>query len=96
MSEFTLKFPKSLSSEVGLSANEINALKRLGCPFWGRKTCVAWVRAFLERETGAALLLARAGHPPRRALSRFGERVWRSGSPDASPRPSKVRCGDSE
>lgn len=58
----TLQYPAKIAKEVGLSTNEINALKRVGCPFFGRKTCVRWVRAFLDRSTGAESLFVPPAH----------------------------------
>lgn len=48
-----LFFPCDLVESVGLSKNEIAYLKRKGCPFYGRKTSLRWVREFLAKETGA-------------------------------------------
>jgi hypothetical protein len=53
MSEHTLQFPKKLAPEIGLAPNEINNFKRKGCRFYGKKTCVAWVREYLDRVTAA-------------------------------------------
>jgi hypothetical protein len=49
-----LFFPCDLAESVGLSKNEISFLKRKGCPFFGRKTTLRWVREFLAKETGAS------------------------------------------
>lgn len=49
----TLQFPQELAPVIGLSKNEIAFLKRRGCPFYGRKTTVRWVREFLAKEAGA-------------------------------------------
>lgn len=48
-----LFYPSQLSPHVGLSGDEVAALRRRGCPFFGRKTCLAWVRDFISRESGA-------------------------------------------
>jgi len=48
-----LEWPKNLASHVGLHANQIQFLKKKGCPFYGRKTTLNWVRDFLAREAGA-------------------------------------------
>jgi len=53
MSEFEadqerLAFPCDLAPVIGLSKNEIAFLKRKGCPFYGRKTTVRWVREALR------------------------------------------------
>ena len=49
---WTLHFPVELVEIIGLSKNEIAFLKKKGCPFHGRKTCVAWVRDFLAKSAG--------------------------------------------
>lgn len=54
MDDETLQFPAKIAEKIGLATNEINAMKRLGCPFYGRKTCVAWVRAWLAQQAGHA------------------------------------------
>ncbi len=62
-----LEYPAKIADVIGLSTNEIAFLKKEGCPFYGRKTTVAWVRAFIAQKAGAATALAqeRAGnHPP--------------------------------
>jgi hypothetical protein len=48
-----LHFPKDLVDSVGLSLREIAYMKRKGCPFYGRKTTLRWVREFLAKQTGA-------------------------------------------
>jgi hypothetical protein len=48
-----LHFPVELVDTIGLSKNEIAFLKKRGCPFHGKKTCVAWVRDFLAKAAGA-------------------------------------------
>lgn len=48
-----LFFPKEIVDEIGLSANEINALKKLGCPFFGLKTTIRWVRTFIAERAKA-------------------------------------------
>ena len=53
----TLAYPKQIARRIGLSKNEIAKLKREGCPFRGRKTTVAWVRAYLDKASGAQELL---------------------------------------
>ena len=54
----TLQFPQALAPAIGLSKNEIAFLKKKGCPFYGRKTSLRWVREFLARQAGAG------GTPP--------------------------------
>ena len=48
-----LEWPKTLAPFVGLHANQIQFLKKKGCPFFGRKTTLTWVRDYLAREAGA-------------------------------------------
>ena len=47
----TLRFPPEIADRIGLSANKINSFKAKGCKFFGRKTTVEWVRAFIDRAT---------------------------------------------
>lgn len=49
----TLHYPRQLCAAIGLGVNQINHLKRLGCPFFGRKTTLRWVRVFLAERAGA-------------------------------------------
>lgn len=58
-----LEFPCALAEVIGLSKNEIAFLKRKGCPFFGRKTTVRWVRDFIAKEAGAPML-----PPPERPI----------------------------
>ena len=51
-----LAFPCDLADVIGLSKNEIAFLKRKGCPFFGRKTTVRWVRDFIAHQAGAPRL----------------------------------------
>ena len=75
MSDYTLRYPCEMTGEIGLSTNEINALKRKGCPFLGRKTSVAIVRAFLHRTMGAESLVAPVGHHQHSAVSKSDEQA---------------------
>ena len=59
-----LFFPCELVEAVGLSKNEIAYLKRKGCPFYGRKTSLRWVREFLAKETGAKPPVFHGDDPP--------------------------------
>lgn len=54
MSDETLQYPAKIAEEIGLAKNEINALKRKGCRYYGRKTCITWVREYLDRATNPA------------------------------------------
>ena len=69
MSDYTLRYPCEMADEIGLSTNEINALKKKGCPFLGRKTSVAIVRAFLHRTMGAESLIGLPAHHQHSAAS---------------------------
>ena len=53
--EDTLHFPKDISCIIGLTKERINFLKKKGCPFFGRKTTIRWVRDFIAREAGVPL-----------------------------------------
>lgn len=63
MSDETFQYPAKIAEEIGLAANEINALKKQGCPFRGRKTSVRLVRAFLYQTMGVGSLLGLGAHP---------------------------------
>lgn len=83
MDPWTLYFPVELVDTIGLSKNEIAFLKKKGCPFHGKKTCVAWVRDFLAKSAGGPSPLM-PGHPPQTAGSKsHGQGAW-SDSPNAS------------
>lgn len=75
----TLHFPAEIAEIVGLDKNEINYMKRRGCPFYGKKTTVRWVRAFIARETGAESLLAPRARPRRSAANKPHEPVLTNG-----------------
>jgi hypothetical protein len=69
-----LEFPSAIAPIVGLSANDITFLKKRGCPFYGRKTTVRWVRDFVSRRAGAAATepsALLAGHPQHSNGSKF-------------------------
>lgn len=80
---WTLQFPNEMVEIIGLSKNEIAFLKKKGCPFHGRKTCIAWVRDFLARQVGAPAQPPHAHHS-RTDASIPHERAELSGSPAAS------------
>lgn len=61
--EETFQYPSKIAEQIGLSTNEINAMKRKGCPFYGRKTNVRLVRAFMYQTMGAESLLGLGAHP---------------------------------
>jgi hypothetical protein len=69
----TLRYPTEIAAEIGLNVNEVNGLKKKGCPFYGKKTSVRIVRAFLYRTMGAESLLALPERLPRSAGNRSGE-----------------------
>ena len=78
-----LHFPVELVDEIGLSKNEIAFLKKRGCPFHGKKTCVAWVRHFLAKAAGAPSPLHPEHHPQTSVSKSGGQAAW-SGSSTAS------------
>lgn len=49
MSAETLQYPAKIAEEIGLSPHRINNFKKHGCRFFGRKTCVTWVREHLAK-----------------------------------------------
>lgn len=63
MDSETFHYPKKIAKAIGLSTNEINAMKRKGLPFYGRKTNIRLVRAFMYRTMGAESLIALGEHP---------------------------------
>lgn len=82
-----LYFPVEIVEVIGLSKNEIAFMKRKGCPFYGKKTCVRWVRDFLAIEAGASQSSpAQSGRPEGSAEYKSGAPSARSGSRAASPR----------
>ena len=48
----TLYFPIEILNDIGLSINEMTYIKQKGCPFYGRKTTIRWVRLFLAKSVG--------------------------------------------
>jgi len=54
-----LEYPKDIVEVIGLQKEQINFLKRKGCPFFGRKTTIRWVRSFLAKQAGAGRFTAR-------------------------------------
>ncbi len=65
----TLAYPKHIAPRIGLGVHEINALKNNGCRFYGRKTCVKWVREFLEQVTLKTEVLPATARPLHRQRS---------------------------
>ena len=78
-----LAFPCDLADVIGLSKNEIAFLKRKGCPFFGRKTTVRWVRDFIAHQAGAPRL-PQNEHPTGSASNTRREPGAWSGSPTSS------------
>lgn len=50
----TLEYPGKIAAVIGLSPNQVNAFKKHGCRFFGRKTSVRWVREYLNKVTAPA------------------------------------------
>lgn len=74
----TLHYPRQLCAAIGLGVNQINALKRLGCPFFGRKTTLRWVRDFLAAQAGARPAEASkwpSAYPPLTGANKCGEQA---------------------
>jgi len=80
-----LYFPREIQSVVGLCKNEISYLKQKGCPFFGRKTTIRWVRDFIAKEAGAPLSPLPHGHPQETAGCKSDALPPSSDSQDASP-----------
>jgi hypothetical protein len=76
----TLRYPVEMTAEIGLNVNEINRLKDKGCPFYGKKTSVRIVRAFLYRTMGAESLFAPPGRRPRSTANKSDARAATSDS----------------
>jgi len=49
-----LAFPQDIAHIIGLSKERINWMKRQGCRFYRRKTCIRWVREFINEQAVAA------------------------------------------
>lgn len=47
-----LEFPVHLADIIGLRKETISYWKKLGCKFVGRKTCIRWVREFMNTISG--------------------------------------------
>jgi len=87
-----LEFPRHLSEFVGMSPVDLGGLKKLGCPFFGKKTTLRWVRQFLAQEAGAkAPSSSRSVRPRRSASSKAGGPSSSSDSPTASLRARRAR-----
>jgi len=80
---WTLQFPVELVEIIGMSKNEIAYLKKQGCKFHNRKTCVAWVREHLAKSAGG-LSQPQPWHPLRTGESRSHAPGESSDSPAAS------------
>jgi len=89
-----LEFPCHLAELVGMNPTELSALKRRGCPFFGKKTTLRWVRAFLASEAGAKEPAAsRSVRPRRLASSKSGGPSVSSDSRGASLRVRRAQLG---
>jgi hypothetical protein len=64
---FTLYFPIEIEGVIGLKANQINAFKKQGLPFVGKKTCVAWVRDFITKLASSKIVST--NHPVQSRIS---------------------------
>ena len=73
MSDETFQYPAKIAEELGISTNEINRLKKKGCPFLGRKTSVRIVRAFLYQSMGVGSLTGLSAYPPHSTGNKSGE-----------------------
>ena len=51
----TLYYPKDIVGEIGMSKQRIAFLKNKGCLFYGRKTCIRWVREHITAEALGAV-----------------------------------------
>ncbi len=71
MDEQTLHFPAELVERVGVNVNQIAVWKRNGCKFMGRKTCLKWVREYMDL-TATEHGLAHPACPPRSNGSKSG------------------------
>lgn len=49
-----LEFPSVLAPYIGLQTTQIAFMKRKGCPFYGRKTTLRWVRDFIEEQVSGS------------------------------------------
>jgi hypothetical protein len=58
-----LEWLKNLAPHIELQAEQVAFLKKKGCPFYGRKTPLRWVRSFLAREAGAPDPYLPSPHP---------------------------------
>ena len=78
-----LNFPSEICSAIGLSKNEIAFMKRQGCPFYGRKTTIRWVRAFIAAKAGVeeSLCSSLLVRPQWKAVNKSGEQSASSGLP---------------
>jgi hypothetical protein len=83
MDQDRLYFPCEIAEVIGLSLREIAYMKAKGCPFYGRKTTVRWVRDFIARQAGAPMPQP-PEHPQNSAVNRSGGRDEWSGLSTAS------------
>ena len=91
----TLRFPNEIEEVIGLSRNEICYLKKKGCPFYGRKTTIRWVREFIAKAAGAQPVPLPPSHQQGSIESKCGEPSVSSGSRVASLALRTGRLGGS-
>ena len=90
-----LEFPKDISETIGLHPTEIGFLKKKGCPFYGRKTTVRWVRDFLAKEAGAlAPATSTDGHQQSTSENKSDAPSGSNDSRAALPRSPRARRDD--
>ena len=77
----TLHYPVELVDAVVLNKNQISFLKKRGCPFFGKKTTLRWVRDFIARAAGAQPSPSPDEHPRDSTASRSCGQISSSGSP---------------
>ena len=46
--------PGEIAERIGLPQSAISGLRLKGCPFYGRKTTIRWVREFIAKQAGAS------------------------------------------
>lgn len=83
MDQDRLYFPSEIAEVIGLSLREIAYMKTKGCPFYGRKTTVRWVRDFIAHQAGAPMPLL-PEHPKNSDANKSGGRDEWSGLSGAS------------
>lgn len=90
MSDETLKFPCQIADELGVSPNKLNAYKKQGCPFIGRKTSVWLVRNWLYRSMAVESSLPPLARPQRSGGNKPDALAAKNDSRGASLVPQKA------